>query len=108
MPRTGNAVDESVPIPLGTRTRRARPAPAGAPRRRGRGALDEPTDMSRRSTRRKTSPNQQARADLIYPRSLNVLEPGRTRRHAIPRLALMLWGLAIGLASAMSVAGLLA
>lgn len=63
--------------------------------------------MSRRSTRRKISPNPQTRADLIYPRSLQVLEPGRTRRHPMPRLARMLWGVAIGFASAMSVAGLL-
>ena len=42
------------------------------------------------------------------PRSLQVLEPGRTRRHPMPRVARMLWGVAIGFASAMSVAGLLA
>jgi hypothetical protein len=64
--------------------------------------------MSGRTTRHKISPNQQTRADLIYPRSLHVLEPGRTRRHGMPRLALGLWGLAIGFASAVSVAGLFA
>lgn len=63
--------------------------------------------MSRRSTR-KISPNQRTRADLIYPRSLHVLKPGRTRRHPLPRLAGMLWGVAIGFAFAMTIAGLLA
>lgn len=77
------------------------------PGRRCRGALDEPRNMSRRSTR-KISPNQRTRADLIYPRSLHVLEPGRTRRHPMPRLARMLWGVAVGFASAMLVTGLLA
>ena len=86
---------------------RATPLPV-SPGCRCRGALNEPIAMSRRSTRRKISPNQQTRADLIYPRSLHVLEPGRTRRHGMPRLAVMLWGLAIGFAAAMSVAGLLA
>jgi len=64
--------------------------------------------MSRRSIRRKIGQYEQTRADPIYPRSLQVLEPGRTRRHPVPRLAHMLWGVAIGFASAMSVAGLLA
>jgi|KBSSwiStaDraftv2_1062776.scaffolds.fasta_scaffold2349694_2 hypothetical protein len=59
--------------------------------------------MSRRLTRRKISPNQQTRADLIYPRSLHVLEPGRTRRHPMPHLARMLWGVAIGFALATAV-----
>ena len=75
---------------------------------RGRSALHEPVDMSRRSSRRKLGPSEQTRADLVYPRSLQVLEPGRTRRHPMPRVARMLWGVAIGFASAMSVAGLLA
>ena len=64
--------------------------------------------MSRRSPRRKIGPSEQTRADLVYPRSLQVLEPGRTRRHPMPRVARMLWGVAIGFASAMSVAGLVA
>jgi hypothetical protein len=63
--------------------------------------------MSRRHIRRKIS-RHPARAGAIYPRTLNVLEPGRTRRHPLPRLARALWGVAIGFALAMVVAGLIA
>jgi hypothetical protein len=63
--------------------------------------------MSRRSTRRKLGPYEQSRADLVYPRSLRVLEPGRRRRHPMPRLVRVLWGVAIGFATAMSLVGLL-
>jgi hypothetical protein len=35
-----------------------------------------------------------------------VLEPGRTRRHQLPRLARALWGVAIGFALALAVAAL--
>jgi len=63
--------------------------------------------MSRRSRRRKLS-RHAAGAEAIYPRTLNVLEPGRTRRHPLPRLARALWGVAIGFALAMTVAGAIA
>jgi hypothetical protein len=62
--------------------------------------------MNRRSRRRKIS-RYPARAGVIYPRPLNVLEPGRTRRHPLPRLARALWGVAIGFALAFAVAALL-
>jgi len=63
--------------------------------------------MSRRSRRRKLSRHPEA-AGAVYPRTLNVLEPGRTRRHPLPRLARALWGVAIGFALAMTVAGAIA
>jgi hypothetical protein len=59
--------------------------------------------MGRRTTRRKISSNP-----AVYPRSLSVLEPGRTRRHPVPLVARALWGVATAVGLAMALAGLIA
>ncbi len=59
--------------------------------------------MPRRQHRRRISTSPAA-----YPRSLNVLEPGRTRRHPVPGLALALWAVATGFGATMAAVGFIA